>query len=67
MRKTDSWWEPAVKRRELSSLLCDDLDGWDGVGEAQEGGYLCMHMADSLHCIAETNTFKAIILNKKLF
>ena len=47
-------------------MFCDDLDGWDGVGEAQEGGDLCMRMADSLPCIAETNTtFKAIILKKK--
>ena len=36
--------------------------GWpkagDGVGcerEVQEGGDICMHMADSLHCTAETN------------
>ena len=58
--------EPAIKYRKLSSVFCDDLDGWDGVGEAQEGGDLCMRMADSLPCIAETNTtFKAIILKKK--
>ena len=25
--KTDSWWEPVVWPRELSSGLCDDLDG----------------------------------------
>ena len=31
----------SVLHRELSSVLCDDLDGWDGGGsgrEAQEGG-----------------------------
>ena len=35
--KTDSWWEPAAQHRELSSMLCDDLDGHDG-REVQEGG-----------------------------
>ena len=46
--------------RELSSVLCGDLDGWDGgvAGgrEVQEGGDICIHTADSLHCTAETNT-----------
>ena len=40
-------------------MLCDDLDGSDGaVGgkEAQEGGGVCIHRADSCCCIAETNT-----------
>ena len=30
--------------------------GWDGGGDVQEGGDTCIHIADSLHCIAETNT-----------
>ena len=40
-------------------MLCDDLDGWDGEGgrrEVQEGGDIGIHIADSLHCTAETNT-----------
>ena len=42
-------------------MLCGDLDGWDwggaGVGkEAQDGGDICIHIADSLHCTTETNT-----------
>ena len=40
-------------------MLCDDLDGWDlGVGgrEAQEGGDIGIHTADSLRCTTETNT-----------
>ena len=39
-------------------MLCDDLDGWDGGGEreVQEGGDIDIHIADSLHCTAETNT-----------
>ena len=39
MCKIDSQWEAAIWRRELSSGLCDDLEGWHGRGkEAQEGG-----------------------------
>ena len=30
MCKIDSQWEAAIKHRELSSVLCDDLEGWDG-------------------------------------
>ena len=32
-------------------MLCDDLEGWDGVGrgEAQQGGDVCLHIADSFH------------------
>ena len=57
--KIDSWWEPAIKHRELSSVLCGDLDGWDGGGggkEVQEGGDTGRPRADSLHCTAETHT-----------
>ena len=46
-------------------MLCDDLDGWDGVGagrEVQEGGDIGVHIADSLHCTAETQHCKTIIL-----
>ena len=28
--KADSWWEAGVHHRELSSVLRDDPDGWDG-------------------------------------
>ena len=52
------------KHRELSSVLCDDLDageggkgeGGRGGREVQEGGDIVIHIADSLHCTAETNT-----------
>ena len=42
-------------------MLCDDLDGQDGVGagewrESQEGGNICILRADSCCCIAEINT-----------
>ena len=38
--------------------LCDDLEGWGGgCGmEEQEGGDMCILMADSCCCTAETNT-----------
>ena len=39
--------------------LCDNLHGWDGVGdgrEVQEGGGRCIPMADSHWCTAETIT-----------
>ena len=44
--------------RELSSGLCDNLQGWDGRGgrEAQERGDLSIHIADSLRCTTDTNT-----------
>ena len=39
-------------------MIRDDLEGWDG-GWGWEGGLragdICIHMADSLHCTAETN------------
>ena len=43
--------------RKLSSVLCDDLERWDGVGEVKsmrEGGYIS-HLVDSLPCTAETD------------
>ena len=35
--------------RELNPVFCDNLEGWDGVGEGrgvQEGGDLCISVAD---------------------
>ena len=44
----------------LSLMLYGDLDGWNGDGGWGEGILrredICIHIADSLHCIAETNT-----------
>ena len=50
MAKTGTYWELAVQHRELSSELCDDLDGW----EVQDGGDIRTHTADSLHCTEKT-------------
>ena len=58
MCKIISKWEAAVKHGELSSVLCDDPEGRDRDGgrEVQEVGALCIHIADSCCCTAETNT-----------
>ena len=48
--KIDSQWEFAVCLRELKQELCITLQGWDGEGdgkEFQEGGDICIAMADS--------------------
>ena len=41
--KTDSPWKPAINHRELSLVLCDDLEGWGwwggGEGSPRERGY----------------------------
>ena len=38
-------------------MLCDDLEGWWGVGrEAEEGGGICIHIAYSLCCTTEIKT-----------
>ena len=37
-------------------MLCDDLEGMMGGWAAPEGGDICVHIADSLHCTAKTNT-----------
>ena len=42
-----------VKDRELSSVLCDDLEEWAG-GSLQQGD-ICILMANSRCCAAETN------------
>ena len=48
--KIDSQWEFAVWLRKLKQGLCINLEGWDGEGverEFQEGGDICIPMADS--------------------
>ena len=41
----DSKQKAAVAHRELISVLCDDLEGWDGGDgwEAPEGADVCLH------------------------
>ena len=48
--KIDSQWEFAVGLRELKQGLCINLEGCDGEGdgrELQEGGAICIPVADS--------------------
>ena len=48
--KIDSLWEFAVYLRELKQGLCINLEGWFGQGDGrkvQEGGDICIPMADS--------------------
>ena len=52
MYETENSGEPAVQPRELYSTLCGDLNG----EEIQTGGDICIHPADSLPCVTETNT-----------
>ena len=44
--KIVDWWEAAAEHREISSVLCDHLEGWDREGgrEAQEGGTVWGHV-----------------------
>ena len=40
-------------------MFSDDREGWDGRGvgrEAQEGGDICIHIADKLYYTVKTNT-----------
>ena len=45
-------WGPTAWLREISSVLCHDLEKWDGGGEAgvgckrefQEGGDICIYI-----------------------
>ena len=49
----------AVKLSLKKTVLCDNLEEWDGVedgGDVQEGGDMCILMADSHCCMAEANT-----------
>ena len=50
IRKIDSQWEFAVWLRKLKQGLCINLEGWDREGdwrEVQNGGGICIPMADS--------------------
>ena len=50
MCKIGSQWEFAIGLTELKPGLCNNLEGWDGVGdgrEVQEGGDIYILVADS--------------------
>ena len=59
IRKTDGQWEFSVCCREFNPVLCDYLEGWDGVGDGRdlpEGKDMFIPMIDSCRCRAETST-----------
>ena len=56
--KIDSQWEFAVCLRKLKQGLCINLEGRNGVGdgrEVQEGGNICIPMANSCCSLTENN------------
>ena len=56
--KIDSQWEFAVWLRKLKRWLCIILEGWDGTGdgrEIQNGGDICIPMADSCRGLTENS------------
>ena len=60
--KIDSQWEAVAQHREVSSMLCDHLEGWDrdggreGDARGKRYGNICVCITDSLCYKAETNT-----------
>ena len=51
--KIDSQWEFAVWLRKLKQGFCINLEGWNGEGferEVQNGGDICIPMADPCGC-----------------
>ena len=66
--KTDSQWEAAASHREITSVLCDHLEGWDreGGSETQEGGDMGIYVyLELIHFVIQqklTQHCKAIIL-----
>ena len=66
-----SKWESAVSHAELNSLLCDDLEGRDGVGDGSgvhEGGDLWIPAADSFVIWQKLAQYcKAVTSNKNIY
>ena len=58
MCKINRQWKISVYLRGIKQGLCINLEGWDGEGdgkEVQEGGDVCVAVADSCGCLSETN------------
>ena len=56
--KIDSRWKFALWLKELKLAFCDNLETWDGMGrgrEVQEGGNMCIPMADSIFPIGSAD------------
>ena len=64
MCETDSLWEAAIEHRELSSVLHDDREGWDGsrVGGRLKRERIYVYL-QLIHDVQQklTQRFKAII------
>ena len=57
--KIDSSGNWLYDARSSNPVFCDNVEGWNGTGggrEVQEGGEICIPMADSCWCIVEVNT-----------
>ena len=57
--KLGSQRESPVRPGRSNPALCDSLEEWEGVGggrEVQEGGDMCIPVANSCCSMAETNT-----------
>ena len=66
MCEKDSSWEAAIQHRELSSVLCDDLEGWDeGVGGRlkREGMDVYIQLSHTVVQQKLTQPHKAVILH----
>lgn len=67
MYKIDRYWEAAVWHGECNLVLCD-LGGVACGGKGETTGRdICMHMADPVHCAAETNNTEKLPCAKKCF
>ena len=68
--KIDGYWEAAVQHRELSSVFCDDLDGWKGwvLGGRlkREGIHVYLQLIRVAVHQKPTQHSKAIILQLKI-
>ena len=66
--KIDSYWETAEQHRELSSVLRDDLEGWDvggWEGGSRQRGYMYIYDRFSLYGRKQHNTVKQLSSNLK--
>ena len=66
--KIDSYWEVSLEYRELSLVLCDNLEGWEGVGRRfkREWTHVYLWLIPVVVCQKPTQCCKAIILQLKI-
>ena len=72
MWKTDSKWELAIWHRELNPVFCDNLEGWDEMGDGTQGlggrehvytcGWFVVMYGRGQHDIIEQLSFNNCIL-----